>query len=290
MAKTTKSMEKTTIIKLPVFYSEQFRTPLEAERKIGLWVDRIGQRTDKQPSTYSLRILGQFAAVFIEKGSGYLFSKSSGKIPVEKGDVMIVFPDEPHRYYPLKRWTEKWIVWNGPQANLIYKLGLLSKDKMVIRDYRSVVRDAHKRLSLLMDKEDISAIFERKLIILQMIQSLFQYNSKGRIATNYTKQFDDITKYITSNYNRDIHIDELAHKAHLSPSHFRRLFKSHTGRSPKQFITSIRISKAKQFLAEGYPIKQSADMVGYDDVFYFMKVFKKTVGISSGAFAKSFHS
>ncbi len=289
MAKMTKNMEKTTKDALPIFRSEQFRTPLEAERKIGLWVDRIGQKTDKKPSSSALRVLGQFAAVFIEKGSGYFLTKSAGRLTVEKGDVMIVLPDEPHIYYPTKRWTEKWIVWNGPQANMIYKLGLLNKNNIVIRDYKSVVSDAHKRLSVLMDKEDITAIFERKLIILQMIQSLVSYSGSSNISVDYAKRFDKIAEYITSNYNKNIHIDELAKKAHLSPTHFRRLFKAHTGRSPKQFITSVKISQAKRLLTQGYPIKQSADMVGYDDVFYFMKVFKKTVGVSAGTFAKGFH-
>ena len=50
------------------------------------------------------------------------------------------------------------------------------------------------------------------------------------------------------------------------------------------FITSLRISRAKQLLAEGKSIKEVAALVGYSDVFYFMRIFKKVTGITPGQF------
>ncbi len=282
-------MQKTTFNNLPVYYSEQFRTPLKAEKKIGLWVDRIGRKAERKSRIPGLRILGQFGVVHIEKGKGYFISKSTGEISIRQGDTIVLLPDEPHCYYSDKQWTERWIVWNGPHAHLLADLGLLNKT-VIIDDYNEAVLKAHRQLAKLMNEESIDAIFERKLIILEMIRSLHNSSQLKRSDDSYIRCLTDVMDYIKVNYNKDIYTEELAKYAHLSSSHFRRLFKLHTGRSPKQFITSLRISKAKQLLAKGYSIKQTANIVGYDDVIYFMKVFKKTVGMSAGVFSRNVHT
>ncbi len=79
-------------------------------------------------------------------------------------------------------------------------------------------------------------------------------------------------------------ISRLSQRVGMSASHFRRLFKEHTGRSPQAFITALRISKAKELLAEGMRVGEVAEHVGYDDAFYFMRVFKQLTGVSAGKF------
>ena len=70
----------------------------------------------------------------------------------------------------------------------------------------------------------------------------------------------------------------------LSVTHFHRLFRKHTGRSPTEFIKAQRISRSKQLLMGGSSIKSAGAKVGYTDPHYFMRVFKKTTGQSAGHF------
>jgi len=56
------------------------------------------------------------------------------------------------------------------------------------------------------------------------------------------------------------------------------------GNTPKEFIISRKISKAKEFLFARIPIKEAADMLGFRDESYFRKVFKKVTGITPGQF------
>lgn len=56
--------------------------------------------------------------------------------------------------------------------------------------------------------------------------------------------------YIKENFKSQPHIDEIAEKVHLSPSHFKRLFTEWAGTSPKKFLQYISVEHAKKILKE----------------------------------------
>ena len=95
-----------------------------------------------------------------------------------------------------------------------------------------------------------------------------------------------VVTYMERNYERDISIQELAQQVNMSPSSFSKAFKKAYHMSPNQFLTSIRIEKAKQLLSPAVPLKDVASSVGYQDEFYFSRVFKKLEGISPSIFVK----
>ena len=73
---------------------------------------------------------------------------------------------------------------------------------------------------------------------------------------------------------------ELAKEAWLSPTHFARLFKAHTGLSVRAFINQQRLAEAQRLLVEGtLNVADVAQAVGFDDPFYFSRVFSQTFGI-----------
>jgi iron complex transport system substrate-binding protein len=91
-------------------------------------------------------------------------------------------------------------------------------------------------------------------------------------------------KYMGQYYAEETCLEKLADRFNLSPVHFRRRLKQYTDNSPQEFIIAMRISRAKELLSQGYPIKDVPGRVGYDDIFYFMRIFKKVTGITPGKF------
>lgn len=274
-------MDKPIMTKYRIYKEERFRTPLATERTIGLWVDRIGSGLDTgQPR--QLRILGQYALVRVKKGSGAFFSPATGRLAVQSNQAMILFPDEPNTYYPDDQWTTEWIVWNGPEAKVLENLGYLARRNPVVPDPLDLAGRAHVRLSQIITAEDLASVLERKNIVLQMILDL--YKSVRPAAHPHHDLMENVVAYLSDHYTRNIPIDTLAARFNLSQPHFRRLFKLHTGRTPHEFLTALRISKAKEFLSQGKTIKQTAPLVGYHDLFYFMRIFKKTTGLPPGKF------
>jgi len=274
-------MDKSTIKK--IYFSEKFRTPLSTEKEIDLWIDRIGVGRDRRKAK-KLRILGLYAAVCIESGSGFYYSEASGKIPVKEGDTIIVFPDIPHIYSPETKWESRYVVWNGPEAVKLESLGFLSRENIVIPGSADVVIDANRALLEIINREDLSSILERKNIALNMILKLHQRLEAGKSSGFTNSSVEKAISYMRANYTKELFVSECAAHANLSETHFRRLFKARTGRSPKEFMISLRISKAKELLSCGVSIKEAAATVGWDDEFYFMRIFKKISGISPGKF------
>lgn len=268
-----------------IFISEKFRTPLSAEKEIGLWIDRIGVGCNERKAK-KLRVLGLYAAVCVESGNGFYYSDASGETAVNEGDTIIVFPDIPHVYYPETRWESRFVVWNGPEAAKLESLGFLSRENIVIPASADVVIDANKALLEIINREDLSSILERKNIALNMILQLHQRREAGKKYRPADSSIDKAISYMRANYVKDISVSECARHANLSETHFRRLFKVRTGRSPKEFLISLRISKAKELLSQGVSIKETAASVGWDDEFYFMRIFKKIGGMSPGKFQR----
>ena len=69
--------------------------------------------------------------------------------------------------------------------------------------------------------------------------------------------------------------------AGISSSHFFALFKSATGYAPKEFFIRMRMQHACQMLtARTASVKEVAIALGYDDQFYFSRLFKSVIGIA----------
>jgi AraC-like DNA-binding protein len=85
--------------------------------------------------------------------------------------------------------------------------------------------------------------------------------------------------YMAEHFAEDISRDEVAHVAHLSPSHFSRLLKRQTGRSFTDLITQFRVQRAGELLRHGdKPLALVALEAGFRDQSYFTKVFRRQTG------------
>lgn len=81
---------------------------------------------------------------------------------------------------------------------------------------------------------------------------------------------------IRSRYNQDITVESLAADSHLSLVQFRKLFKMHTGASPKDYLVQFRLTVARKLLQESnLSLKKLAGDVGFQSVQYFHSVFRR---------------
>ena len=105
------------------------------------------------------------------------------------------------------------------------------------------------------------------------------------------KQFRDVGKvkkaqeYVNKYFYRDITLEVAAEEAGLSPQYLSKVFKEETGMNFVEYITEKRINYAKKLLkSEGKNIKEISIEVGYLDVNYFCRLFKKTTGVTPKQF------
>lgn len=106
----------------------------------------------------------------------------------------------------------------------------------------------------------------------------------------YIHSKDPIEKarsYIHDHYHKSISLEKVAEYAGLSPQYFTHLFKKATSQTFIDYVTDLRLKKAKELMRENqYSLKEISYMVGYRDPNYFSRVFKKEFQISPRQYQK----
>ena len=101
------------------------------------------------------------------------------------------------------------------------------------------------------------------------------------------KMIDSVVADIRDHYMEDISLTSLAAKYNVSMGNLSKMIKDHLQLNFSDYIASLRIQRAKELLSdETLSIQEIAEIVGYNDYFYFTKVFKKIEGISPSKYRK----
>lgn len=132
------------------------------------------------------------------------------------------------------------------------------------------------------------------LMIQELIVRLLQTKAKSLII-NDPQIFSDtrigtVIKYIKDNLtNKDINVDALAKKAHMSASHFHKQFKNTLGISPIDYLNSEKIKFSKKLIKESKDFRMSeiAFQSGFNNTSYFNRQFKKMEMMTPQQFKKS---
>ncbi len=114
----------------------------------------------------------------------------------------------------------------------------------------------------------------------------FQQNVKDGEFNN--RNFLDMMNYISENFTKDISIKSISDTLHLNSNYISQLFKKETGVTYSSYITTLRINLAKELLAQPEnTVTQVGEQCGFNDYFYFIKTFKKYVGISPSDYRRT---
>lgn len=114
------------------------------------------------------------------------------------------------------------------------------------------------------------------LNILHKYYRLIVYRKHDNIVN---KHIGNALDFIQENFHSSIDVQELAESEGLNPSYFGTLFKKQTGMGVREYINRFRIDNAENMLIGGeFTIAEAAYRCGFEDPFYFSKVFKKLKG------------
>lgn len=93
--------------------------------------------------------------------------------------------------------------------------------------------------------------------------------------------------YIAEHYNEEITLNGVAEQVFLSASHLCRLFSKEEGMTFVEYLTKIRMEKAKEMLVStNMKISEISGEIGYKDSHYFTTLFKRAVGVPPGDYRR----
>lgn len=110
--------------------------------------------------------------------------------------------------------------------------------------------------------------------LLEQVSAIHSCETEERISR--------IIAYISANVNEKITLKQMAEFVYLNPSYLSVVFKEQTGKSFTDYVIEAKVRKASNYLAEGMKVKQAAEMVGYEDLKHFRKMFQKFIGANPG--------
>ena len=94
--------------------------------------------------------------------------------------------------------------------------------------------------------------------------------------------------YILENFCKDISLDDVSREVNVSPYYFSKLFKEEAGENFIEYLTRLRIMKAKELLPDPQvSIKEISIQIGYGDPNYFSRIFKKQTGMTPREYRES---
>ena len=94
-------------------------------------------------------------------------------------------------------------------------------------------------------------------------------------------RIEETVAYMQQHLDKPLHVATLAAKANFSPSQFFLLFKRWMGSAPIDYFIRMRIQRAGRLLCDtNLSVKEVAAELGYDDPFYFSRIFKSVNGLA----------
>ena len=96
-----------------------------------------------------------------------------------------------------------------------------------------------------------------------------------------SEKIGDAVEYMVQNVEKRLPVSALASIANISPYHLFSVFKQRTGCSPLMYFTLLRMGRACLLLdSSSARVKDVAEALGYDDAFYFSRVFKTWTSVA----------
>jgi len=126
--------------------------------------------------------------------------------------------------------------------------------------------------------------------VYKMLEMLEIQLAEQHLPARRLKAIRRACDYMEAHLSRtDLSVEEAAEVSSLSASHFRRQFRMVYGVSPKQYLLSLRISRARELLTgTDFSVTVIAETVGFDSIYHFSKAFKALCGMSPLAYREEF--
>jgi AraC-like DNA-binding protein len=237
------------------------------------------------------RVLQEYQLIYITRGSG-IFESENCKEEVTEGSVILLHPNEKHRYKPNPNtgWDEIWVGFKGDfidnviekdyfdPAKAVFHIGF---NEIIVNLFNDIIKVAKA------EKPGYQPVISGAIVYLLGLLHSEQQQS--------TLQEKDITEIIVSKARvifreklyEKISPEEVAAELQVGYSWFRKVFKKYTGLAPGQYLIQLKIQKGKELLADPSKlIKEIAYELHLESSLYFSKLFKEKVGLTPAEYRK----
>ncbi len=165
-----------------------------------------------------------------------------------------------------------------PQEVISYVVFLLHN--MEGNELKKAVKTGFDFYGVISQIPDCRSLHQLDLLMRDTLYKIKEW-LKDEESDRYGKDIRDIILFVEQNCAEKISLHMLAERFHVNESYLSRMFKKQTGKNLIYFINEMKMSKARELLCDpNIMVKEAAYAVGFEDPFYFNKLFKRFYGTS----------
>ncbi|MGE8496370.1 MAG: AraC family ligand binding domain-containing protein [Pseudomonas sp.] len=219
--------------------------------------------------------------IYCRAGQGWLETED-GRLMVGGGDLLLLPKGQPHAYGadPGKPWTLYWVHFDGELvADFLRPLGKgplwrIGVQPRLLAEFDALLNVRKQGLSL---PHFIYAAHQLQTLL----TSLAVLPARAKLKSGRVLDVDAVEAVMRAHLHDTLNLDELAAQFKLSRFHFAKTYRDLTGHAPIQAFIQMKMAHACRLLDEGdQGIRQVAEQLGYEDVYYFSRLFRKVVGMA----------
>ena len=241
---------------------------------LGFYPDALGHRMSRPaPDDHLL--------IYCRAGQGWLQTED-GRLAIGGGDLLLLPKGQAHAYGadPDKPWTLYWVHFDGELvADFLRPLGKgplwrIGVQPRLLTEFDALLNLRKQGLSL---PHFIYAAHQLQALL----ASLAVLPARAKLKSGRVLDVDAVQAVMRSHLHDSLNLDALAAQFKLSRFHFAKTYRALTGHAPIQDFIQLKMAHACRLLDEGEQgIREVAEQLGYEDVYYFSRLFRKVVGMA----------
>ena len=220
---------------------------------------------------------------YVVKGVGHIETPEA-KYTVKAGDFYFLNKKRYHIYYADADdpYEKIFVVLKGSFVDFLVSSYHLN-DSVYIKNCN--LNGPMNQIINLLRAEDNINYNRLAMSVLEIFQRVFPAPYYGKSNTNHLPEI--IKNYIDSHITEKITLDDISKNLYVSKSHIERAFKQEYGQTPIAYCMNQKISHvASMLVTTNYPISRISQQLGFSDVKYMTKCFKKAKGKTPSKYRK----
>ncbi len=217
------------------------------------------------------------------------FTYINQKLTVQQGDIVII----PEKIFCYSEWV------GAPNIHVIYlsfKMNTAStSDGYDLQAFHA--EDEAEQRALVNAIIDVHTLLQGEMQDQLIAYSKFYYllskllPDMNKTRKKYKKELCEAISYITDHWNEDFLFSDVAKHCCVCETKLYRLFKEQLGESPTNYLNSIKVNYAIQYLETSrYSVSEVSQICNFHSDSYFRKVFRKYVGLNPSDYKSKFNN
>lgn len=252
-------------------------TPSETAKKLYFYPTWCGHYFCNEHYFMKREFFPPLLIVFVREGI-FHFEYRGLIFDAKKGDVVLLDCVEPHYYHAKNGLEFLYMHFDGSNSHEICHNILEQNGPLIQRENNLLIGQLLYNMVYFYMNDGIETMFQSSMRVYKIFECLLAPLKQHQKEDN---PVDQVIRYIRSNIEKDISLDEMAEVANLSTFYLAHCFKQQTGFSPKEFLINTRLDQAKVLLARTtQTIAEIAYQVGYSSSSSFNNMFVKRMKMS----------